>query len=88
MKYVCFEALLHCLHVIDNNSLQNDRSHPDYDKIGKIKFIIHHFVTRLKELYNPRRYITIDEMMVAYHKHFSSFRQYMKAKPTKYGFKF
>lgn len=41
-----------------------------------------------KDLYNPGRYITIDEMMIAYRGRYSTFRQYMKAKPTKYGFKF
>jgi len=74
--------------VTDNHSLVTDRSQASYDKIGKVRFLVDHFVSRSKELYNPGRYITVDEMMVAYRGRYSSFRQYMVGKPTKYGFKF
>lgn len=60
--------------MIDNTSLQSNRSHVEYDKIEKIKFIVEHFVTRSKELYNQGRYITVDEMMVAYYGHYSGFK--------------
>lgn len=43
---------------------------------------------RARELYNPTKFVTADEIMVAYRGHFSPLRQYMPAKPTKYGIKF
>jgi len=74
LSHVGFEALLHCLHVIDNDSLETDRSHPKYDKIGKVRFIVDHFVKRSKKPYNLGRYITVDEMLVAYRGHYFGFR--------------
>jgi hypothetical protein len=31
-----FEAITRCIHLVDNDSLMQDRNHPGYDRIGKV----------------------------------------------------
>jgi hypothetical protein len=83
-----FESILRCLHCVNNEGLCRDKAAPQYDKIGKVRWLLEHFVRRSKELYNPDKMLTADEVMIAYRGHFSPIRQYMKSKPTRYGFKF
>jgi len=58
-----------------------------FDKLAKVRWIIDDFVSKSRAFYNPEKFLTCDEIMVAYRGHYSGFRQYMLAKPTKYGFK-
>ena len=83
-----FESLLCCLHIVDNRNIETNKESAGYDKLAKVMWIIDDFVRKSRALYNPRKFITCDEIMVAYRRHYSGFRQYMPAKPTKYGFKF
>ena len=48
--------------------------------------MLNHCKKSLKESYNPSKNISVDEGMIAF-KGRLSFRQYMPAKPTKYGIK-
>ena len=88
MKRDRFEALLRCLHCVDNQRLVSDKNHSGYDKIAKVRWVLEGFVRRSRELYNPEKFLTTDEIMVAYRGKYSPIRQYIKSKPTRYGLKF
>jgi hypothetical protein len=88
MKRPRFETILRCLHCMDNEKLTSDKNHPRYDKIGKVRWVLEDFVKISQRLYNPEKHLTADEIMVAYRGKYSSIRQYIKAKPTRYGLKF
>jgi len=87
MKRDCFECILRCLHCIDNATLETNKEYATYDKIGKVRWIIEDFVDCVRELWNPKKYVIVDEIIVAYRGHFSLIRQYIKTKPTRYGLK-
>jgi hypothetical protein len=61
-----FESLLRCMHCVDNEQIYRDKSSPLYDKISKIRVVLEHIVRRSQEQYNPDKFITCDEIMVAY----------------------
>jgi hypothetical protein len=82
-----FESLLRCIHCVDNNSGCRDKEDAQYDKIYKIRWVLEHFVTVSKSLYNPEKFLTCDEIMIPYRGKKSPIRQYIPAKPTRYGFK-
>lgn len=82
-----FEAIKRCLHCVDNSTRPNEKSDPGYDKIGLVRWVVEGFVQKAKELWHPEKYITVDEIIVAYKGHYSPIRQYNPMKPTKYGFK-
>ena len=83
-----FESLLRCLHLVNNEIVVTERESPRYDKLAKVRWVIDDFVTKSCTLYNLEKFITCVEIMVAYRGHYSGSRQYMPAKPTKYGFKY
>jgi hypothetical protein len=35
-----WEAILHCLHLVDNSQIVRDTKHPQYDKIAKTRWLI------------------------------------------------
>lgn len=82
-----FESLLRCIHCIDNSMLCRDNNSDQYDKLGKVRWIIEHFVERSRELFNCEKFVTTYEIMVAFRGRFSPCRMYIPAKPTHYGFK-
>jgi len=82
-----FECILRCVHCVDNTTLETNKSARGYDKIGKVHWVIDGFVARSRELWNPEKFVTVDEIIIAYRGHFSPIRQYIKAKPTRYGLK-
>jgi len=49
--------------------------------------VLDHFFRQSKELFNCENFLICDEVMIAYQVHFSLIRQYIPAKPTKYGIK-
>ena len=51
-----------------------------------MRLILTHFSANIQELYKPGRHISVDKGMIGF-KGRLSFRQYMPAKPTKYGIK-
>lgn len=74
MSHDRFECILRCLHFVDNSTLEKDKKARDYDKIGKVRWVIESFVCRSRELWNPEKFVTVDEIMIAYRGHFSPIR--------------
>lgn len=80
-----FEKISKYLHLNDKNA-QVPRGHPNYDKLYLVRPVLEHVNQKCLENYNPPRDQSVDEAMVAYRGRLS-FRQYLPAKPTKYGIK-
>lgn len=87
MSRVRFEDINRCIHLVNNVEIVTDRQDPRYDRVAKTRWLIKHFVTTSEELYNPDKHLCIDEIMVAYKGKYCQIRQYMRAKPVKYGIK-
>ena len=71
-----FFAILGMLHVVD------PATETSGDKLRKVES----FVSRCKELYQPKQHVAIDERMVK-SRHRSGIRQYIRDNPTKWGIK-
>lgn len=80
-----FLAILRYIHLNDNNQMPK-RGELNYDKLYKLRPMIDMLNENFKQLYTPKREISIDESMVGF-KGRSSLKQYMPMKPTKRGFK-
>ncbi|XP_026085392.1 piggyBac transposable element-derived protein 4-like [Carassius auratus] len=84
-----FQAISWNLHLCN---LEEDRANaqkkgtPDHDRLFKIKPLYTDIITACKTYFHPNRELAIDERMVA-SKARISFKQYMKDKPTKWGYK-
>ena len=65
----CFEAIIRCVHLVNNLSLIAPRE-LGHDKIGKIYLLVEHFSVVSKELYNPKVTCIVDEMMMPYKGHY------------------
>lgn len=77
------------LHLSDpNEDLQNDekKGTSQYDPLFRLKPLLDTIKTACQTYYHPRQNISIDERMVAT-KACNSMKQYLKMKPSKYGFK-
>ncbi|XP_058627659.1 uncharacterized protein LOC131537949 [Onychostoma macrolepis] len=84
-----FLAISWNLHLCNlEEDLQNlrKRGTPDYDKLFKIKPLYSDILTSCMTYFQPGRRVSVDERMVA-SKARVGFKQYMKDKPTKWGFK-
>jgi len=84
-----FLAISWNLHLCNlEEDLQNSRKRgtPDYDKLFKIKPLYSDILTSCMTYLQPGRQVSVDERMVA-SKARVGFKQYMKDKPTKWGFK-
>lgn len=68
--------------------VENDRKQgkPDYDRLFHLKPLLDTHSTGLQSILPPPKNLSIDERMVATKAH-TGMMQYMKAKPTKWGFK-
>ena len=80
-----FDEIKRFLHFSDS-SKQVQRGEEGYDRLYKVRCLLDHCKKSFKESYNPRKNLSVDEGMIAFKGHLS-FRQYMPAKPTKYGIK-
>jgi len=78
-----FLKILRFLHLNDN--AQPQKGEPNY-KTHKVKPIIDHVNKTFRLLFNPSRYLAVDESMIKF-KGRSSLKQYMPMKPVKRGFK-
>ncbi|KAJ8349302.1 hypothetical protein SKAU_G00244320 [Synaphobranchus kaupii] len=84
-----FEAISWALHISDpDTDGQNDalRGTDRYDRLFRLRPLIDEVVAACRSFYQPRQQLSNDERMVAT-KARIGFKQYMKAKPTKWGFK-
>lgn len=63
------------------------RGTEDYDPLQKVKPLLDIIRNTCKRVYHPKQHISVDERMVAT-KARLSIKQYMKAKPTKWGLTF
>ncbi|XP_048513583.1 piggyBac transposable element-derived protein 4-like [Athalia rosae] len=84
MSYKRFYLLLRALR-FDNIDTRADRSKTN--KFAPIQDLWDHFNDQCEKAYTPSEYLTIDEMMSPF-KGRCSFKQYLPAKPDKYGLKF
>ncbi|KAF3842439.1 hypothetical protein F7725_024390 [Dissostichus mawsoni] len=84
-----FMAISRAVHLSDpDHDLANDRKKdtPEYDPLHRLKPLQATIKEACKAMWQPRKEISIDERMVAT-KAKIGLRQYMKAKPTKWGVK-
>jgi hypothetical protein len=82
-----FEAILRCVHLVNNEELVTDQGAPGYDKLAKVRWLIEEFARISQALYNAKRICTIDEIMIPYKGRYCAIRQYMKSKPVRFGIK-
>ena len=82
---VRFEQIFRFLHLVDSSSLVPP-SQPDGDKLFKIRPLLDMVLPKFESEYELHQFITIDEAMIPF-KGRLGFKQYMKAKPTKWGIK-
>lgn len=80
-----FEKLLQYMHVSDNERMPA-RGDDNFDPLYKVRPVLDMCVVKFKQHYNPQEHVSVDEMMVGF-KGRLSMRQYMPAKPTKWGIK-
>ncbi|XP_008403127.1 piggyBac transposable element-derived protein 4-like [Poecilia reticulata] len=84
-----FESIFYCIHLSDiEDDAENEkkRGTPEYDRLFKIKPLYKDIQVACRAAFHPHREICVDERMVA-SKARIGFRQYMKDKPTKSGYK-
>ena len=79
-----FESIMTFLHVVDKDKESQLRDKKD--KILKVRPLFDHISSRCQKFCQPSEEISIDERMVRSKARFS-FKQYIKNKPTKWGFK-
>uniref|UniRef100_A0A3B3Z7Y4 PiggyBac transposable element-derived protein domain-containing protein n=1 Tax=Periophthalmus magnuspinnatus TaxID=409849 RepID=A0A3B3Z7Y4_9GOBI len=84
-----FNDISRCLHmnhpdVEAANELKKGTE--DYDKLCKVRPLYEQILQACQSYYHPKQHISIDERMVA-SKARIGFKQYVKNKPTKWGFK-
>lgn len=80
-----FEEIRKFLHFNDS-SKEAARGEPGYDRLFKVRPVLDHVRNKFQSSFNPTKNISVDEGMIAFRGRLS-FRQYMPAKPTKYGIK-
>ena len=75
-----FDLIWRFLHLSNNNQPNNN------DKLSKLRFFLDYLNRKFKEVYKPNAHMTVDESMVPF-KGRLGFKQYMPAKPVKWGIK-
>ena len=81
-----FQQMFRCLH-LTNNSTQIPAGQPGHDRLFKVRRLLDLLIRKFESEYTIHQECTIDEAMIPF-KGSLSFKQYMKAKPTKWGIKF
>ena len=85
MPRVRFEQLFRFLHLNDNNN-QVPIGDPRYDRLFKVRKLLHIVTPKFESEYVPHKQVSVDEAMIPV-KGRLGFKQYMKDKPTKWGIK-
>ena len=80
-----FEELAQYLHFNDS-SAELKRGDANYDRLYKVRPVLNSVLEKAKSIYEPSKCLSVDEGMIAF-KGRLAFRQYLPAKPTKYGIK-
>lgn len=80
-----FEELSQYLH-FSNSATEPQRGEDNYDRLYKVRPVLSKVLENIQKAYEPSKNLSVDEGMIAF-KGRLSFRQYMPAKPTKYGIK-
>lgn len=73
--------------VIRFDNVLNRRQQTAQDKFAPIRELFEKWSSLLADFYNPSDCVTVDEQLLAFRGR-CKFRQYMPAKPAKYGIKF
>lgn len=81
-----FLNILRYLHINNNQNMQTDRKHPDFDKLYKVRPLVSSLQETFAKAFCPGRNLSVDESMIRF-KGRSSIKQYMPMKPIKRGFK-
>lgn len=82
-----FEAIVRCIHLVNNSDLVMDNTSSRFDKIEKVRWLLEGFARISQSLYNAERVCTVDEIMVPYKGKYCGIRQFMKSKPVRFGIK-
>ena len=80
-----FEKILKYFHVADATS-NPARGQPGHDKLCLVRSVMDHVLQKCVDNYMPSKESSVDEAMIGY-KGRLSFKQYLPAKPTKFGVK-
>ena len=80
-----FEEISQFFH-LNNSSEEHARGKENFDRLYKCRPALTSILRNAQRCYSPKKNISIDEGMKAF-KGGLSFRQYLPAKPTKYGIK-
>jgi hypothetical protein len=82
-----FQHLLRLIHVMNKDTFVTDKSNPDYDPIGKIRWLLENLVKNFRVHFNPSEFICVDESMIQYNGRYCGFIQFMPLKPITHGLK-
>ena len=80
-----FEEISKYLHFSDSTK-EPARGAENFDRLYKVRTVIDYVRSRCENNFKPTKNISVDEGMIAFRGRLS-FKQYMPAKPTKYGIK-
>lgn len=81
-----YEQILRFLHVSDRENEIEDKNDPNYDKLQKVRPLMDILDAKFWNSYDPQQHLAVDEAMIPY-KGRIGLKQYMKAKPHKWGIK-
>jgi len=68
-----FLSILRNIHLVDNKLCTN-RSNPQFDKLGKVHWLLENFVLLCNKYLNLDKFLIVDEIMVAYKGGYCSFQ--------------
>ena len=79
-------AINRYFHIADNAQAVQNRNHPNFDPMYKVRFMIDLVNERFAEVYKPGQCLSVDEAMIKFKGRHHA-KQYMPKKPIKWGFK-
>uniref|UniRef100_A0A8C2KIB2 PiggyBac transposable element-derived protein domain-containing protein n=1 Tax=Cyprinus carpio TaxID=7962 RepID=A0A8C2KIB2_CYPCA len=85
-RFLAISCNLHISDPMEDAENDKKRGTEEYDCLHRVQPLLDIMRNRCMSIYHPRQQISVDERMIAT-KARISFRQYMKAKPTKWGIK-
>jgi len=85
-RFLAISRNLHMSDPLEDAANDLKKGTEDYDCLHRVKPLLDMIRNRCMSIYHPKRHISVDERMVAT-KARVAFKQYMKAKPTRWGLK-